>query len=83
MVERFDSYAHALWDRFDVVLQCRLGMGVAKVGLHVLDARELGHVGRAGATEHLVGDAVDAGLPARFFEDAEKEIAGVDGGAPC
>ncbi len=37
MVKRFDSYPHAVRDRFDVVLQCRLGIRVAKVGLHVLD----------------------------------------------
>ena len=67
MVERFDSDPHALWDRFDVVLQCRLGIRVAKVGLHVLDACELGHVGRAGAAKHLVGHAVDASLPARLL----------------
>jgi hypothetical protein len=48
--------------------------------LHVVDACELGHVGRAGAAEHLVGHTVDASQPSRFFADAEKEIVGVDGG---
>jgi hypothetical protein len=50
--------------------------------LHVLDAREMGHVGRAGAAEHLVGHTVDASLPTRFFEDAEKKIVRLDGRPP-
>jgi len=29
-----------------------------------------------------VGQTLDASLPTRFFEDAEKEIVGVDGGHP-
>ena len=53
MVERFDSYAHALRDRFDVVLQCRLGIRVAKMRLHVLDARELKASARASETTAL------------------------------
>jgi hypothetical protein len=80
MIERFDSYPDALRDRFDVVLERCLGIRVAEVGLHVLDASELRHVGRTRAAEHLVGDTVDAGLLTGFFEDAEKEIVGVDGG---
>ena len=50
-------------EQIDAVLQCRLGIRVTKMRLHVLDARELGHVGRAGAAEHLVGHTVDARLP--------------------
>jgi len=32
--------------------------------------------------EHLVRDAGDSSLLARFFEDPGKVIVGVDGGAP-
>ena len=46
--------------------------------LHVLYGRELGHVGEAGAPEHLVRDAFDFRLLARLFEHAEKEIVRVD-----
>src|SRR5260370_22653442 len=75
-------YPRALRDGFDVVLQCRLGIRVAKVGLHILEARELGHVGRAGAAEHLGGYTLDGGPPTPYFHGLGKEIIGSDVGSP-
>jgi hypothetical protein len=53
------------------------------VCLDILDSRQLSHIRRASAPEHLVRDAEDFRLLAGFFKDAEKEIVGIDRGAPC
>jgi hypothetical protein len=81
MIERFDNDAYALGNRLDVVLQRGFGARVTKVGLDILDSRELSHVRRAGAPEHLVRDADDPGLLGCFLEDPEEEIVRVGRGA--
>ena len=83
MVERFDSDPDAFRNRLDVVFQRGLGIRVTQVRLDILDSRQLSHIRRASAPEHLVRDAEDFRLLAGFFKDAEKEIVGIDHGAPC
>jgi len=60
------------------VLQRRLGVRVAKMSLHVLDACDVGRVRRARAPEHLMRYAFDSQMAAGFFERTEKEIVRVD-----
>lgn len=52
---------------------------MAQVCLHVLYGRELGHVGGAGAPEHLVRYSLDLRFLARLLKHAEQEIVRVDG----
>ena len=54
-------------------------MSSVQVRLHVLYGRELGHVGGAGAPEHLVRYSFDFRFLARVLEQAEQEIVCVDG----
>jgi hypothetical protein len=65
------------------VFQRGLGIRVTQVRLDILASRQLSHIRRARAPEHLVRDAEDFRLLAGFFQDAEKEIVGIDHGAPC
>ena len=51
------------------------------MGLHILHARDLGHVRRARSPEHLVSHTLDSGIAAGLLEDAEQEIVRVDSGA--
>ena len=51
---------------------------MAEVGLHIFHAGDLGRLRRARAPEHLMSDALDAGIAAGLFEDTEKEIVRVD-----
>ena len=75
MIERFDSCdPDALGNRLDVVLQRRFGARVTKVCLDIFNTCDLSHVGRAGAPEHLAGDAADSGLLARSLEDPEEKL---------
>ena len=60
------------------MLQCGLGVCMAEMGLDVLDVRELGHVGGASASQHLVRNTIDPSLSAGFLEDAEQEIVRID-----
>ena len=53
-----------------------------QVSLDILNGRQLSHIRRTRASEHLVRNASDAGRLACFLEDPEKEIVGVDRGAP-
>jgi hypothetical protein len=86
MIKRFDSGSDALIDalrnRLDVVLQRGLGIRVTQVSLDILNGRQLSHISRTRASEHLVRNASDAGRLACFLEDPEKEIVGVDRAAP-
>ena len=82
MIKRFDSDSDALRNRLDVVLQRGLGIRVTQVSLDILNGRQLSHIRRTRASEHLVRNASDAGRLACFLEDPEKEIVGVDRGAP-
>ena len=81
MIERFDSDADALGNRFNVVLQCGFRVRMTQVRLDVLDGRDLSHIRRTRPSEHLVRHAGDPGLFASFLQDPEKEIVGIDGSA--
>ena len=48
------------------------------MSLDVLHAGELGHVRRTCAPQHLVRDAIDAGVSAGFLEDTKTEIVRID-----
>ena len=79
MIKGFDGDPHALGDRLDVMFQRGFGCSMAQMGLDVLDGGELGHVRRAGAPEHLVRDALYAGVLTGFLQDSEEKIVGVNG----
>jgi len=53
------------------------------MSLDILDGRQLSHIRRTRASKHLVGNAGRACRLAGFLEDPEKEIVGVNRGAPC
>jgi hypothetical protein len=82
MIKRFDSDSDALRNRLDVVLQRGAWHSPDAVSLDILNGRQLSHIRRTRASEHLVRNASDAGRLACFLEDPEKEIVGVDRGAP-
>jgi hypothetical protein len=73
MIKRFDSDSDALRNRLDIVLQRGLGIRVTQVSLDILNGRQLSHIRRTRASEHLVRNASDAGRLACFLEDPEKE----------
>jgi hypothetical protein len=49
--------------------------------LHILDVGELGHVGGAGAPEHLVVEPLDFRLFPGFLQHAVQKLAGLNGRA--
>ena len=61
------------------MVQGRLGRRVPKMGLHVLDGGELGHVRRTGTPEHLMRDSCDTGALAGLLQHSKQEIVGVYG----
>ncbi len=54
------------------MLQRGLGIRVTQVSLDILNGRQLSHIRRTRASEHLVRNASDAGRLACFLEDPEK-----------
>src|SRR2546425_7287483 len=81
MIKGFDGDLHALRDRLDVMFQRGFGCAMAQMGPDVLDSGELGHVRRACAPEHLMRDALYAGVLTGFLQDSEEKIVGVHGSA--
>jgi hypothetical protein len=55
---------------------------VTQVAWTSLIVRQLSHIRRARAPEHLVRDAEDIRVLAGFLKDTETEIVGIDRSAP-